>query len=124
MRKLTIIYHEILCAWLLSLSMTFSRLIRVVGVHPCAPGDGRPAVGMYPPPGRLQPSGLRPTPACVLASPVFAVDVPSLISTLHAVGHSGLFLLFPALAFSAGCLALGRAPVASPGSQCPQLQTK
>lgn len=124
MRKLTIIYHEILCAWLLSLSVTFSRLIRVVGVHPCAPGDGRPAVGMYPPPGRLQPSGLHPTPACVLASPVFAVDVPSLITTLHTVGHSGLFLLFPALAFSAGCLALGRAPVASPGSQCPQLQTK
>lgn len=88
---------------------------------PVAQAMATQTIGIYLPLGHLQSSGLHPTPAYFLAAPVFVVDVLSLVSTLHAVGHSGLFLLFHTLAFSAGCLALGRAPVASLGSQCPQL---
>ena len=59
-------------------------------------------VGIYPPLGRLQSSGLRPATAYFVASPVFAVDVLLLVATLHTVAPSGLFLLFRALALSAG----------------------
>lgn len=59
-------------------------------------------VGIYPPLGRLQSSGLHPALAYFLASRMFVVDVLLLVATLHTVTHSGLFLLFHALAFSAG----------------------
>ena len=72
MRKLTVIYYEILCAWLLSLSMMFSSLMHVVACPPLCrplPAMATHTVGIYPPLGRLQSSGLRPATAYFLASP-------------------------------------------------------
>ena len=47
MRKPTVIYYEILCAWLLSLSMTFSRLIRIVARPPLCPRRWPPGQSAY-----------------------------------------------------------------------------
>ena len=95
MRKLTVIYYEILCAWLLSLSMMFSSLIHVVACPPLPPPRQRwpPAQSHIPTVGA---SAVLRAPSCDGIFPGFprVRGVLLLVARLHTVTSSGCFCSF------------------------------